>query len=955
MSGCARGASDELDAAVRELHYRATDGRLSRASHAPSPANRRETEEVVLAELKVREAAKRALVAETDEARARAALFAGNLDGAKALLQKVSSYNNASAHAWNDYAVVLHASAADDDVLQLTKAVAASERALDLQPALPEALFNRALLLEALSMRGAAIAAYKTYLTTDSASGWADEARERMRKLETEQSRIASWRDNLDDLERAAEAGDELFINDIAVAYPEESRRWCDQYLARWGTRLLAGNTDGAAAMLLLSRAIGRALEKERGDSFVADAVRAVDAAPDRRALAQAHITYERGRLALARSDTNFAVDTLEQAARQFRKHKSPMAFAARFFITAAPGRAGDLHKLLDEVPVRYRALHAQMQWQLGVIEARLGSRTSALVFLRHASAAFDALGEQANARRVRSAATSVLTAAGDTDAGWRMVGTSLRSAENDEERAFRLYEAAHVAAREERWDALHAIMNAIADTPGVNERIRDDVLTWRSVAAKRAGMRRIAAEEWEIALRPRANRDARFRNMTMYRDMPLAEAVMATPEEAIRLVSKAFDFAWDDPTTANLLAIRAGALRSLGKHDAARIDLERAVALLDRVPFATPQNRLRDALIGSPLDAYSALAEVIDRAGNPSRAAEILERFRVWPRRPQTQGLTIPAKTIVITYALYSDRVAIYAKGQRITVNVPSRTMENSARSFSDAIARNDIHGVRIHGRELSRVLIDPITTLFEPGDLLVIVPDPVFKRLPFGALVRSSGRYLVEDHPIVIAPSLSIWNQASRVIRTGSPAVLSVGNTLTNAEMVALPGAEDEATAVAKMYDSNALLIGPAATKARVLSAMSYSTIVHFAVHANGGETTQAHLLLAAPDGKLTAAEIAALKLQNTKAVVLAGCNTTAGTRSLADAFLEAGAGSVVGTLWDVEDAGTREMSIAFHRSFRDGATAASALQQTQIGMIQRNAPLRVWAALQLYGSGT
>jgi CHAT domain-containing protein len=45
---------------------------------------------------------------------------------------------------------------------------------------------------------------------------------------------------------------------------------------------------------------------------------------------------------------------------------------------------------------------------------------------------------------------------------------------------------------------------------------------------------------------------------------------------------------------------------------------------------------------------------------------------------------------------------------------------------------------------------------------------------------------------------------------------------------------------------------------------------------------------------------------------------------------------------------------MSITFHRSLRHGATPADALRATQIEMIRRAASPRVWAALQLYGSG-
>jgi CHAT domain-containing protein len=177
-------------------------------------------------------------------------------------------------------------------------------------------------------------------------------------------------------------------------------------------------------------------------------------------------------------------------------------------------------------------------------------------------------------------------------------------------------------------------------------------------------------------------------------------------------------------------------------------------------------------------------------------------------------------------------------------------------------------------------------------------------------------------------------------------------------------LAAAKTEAEEIATMYPSHALLVKGDATKARVVGALPYCDAAHFAVHANAGigDAMPAHLILsrtADNEGILTAPEIAALRLDGVRTVVLAGCSTAispARSRagSLVDAFLAAGVGSVVGTLWQVEDAPTRTMSIAFHRELRNGSTPAQALRTTQLEMIRHDAAPRVWASLQLYGSG-
>ncbi|MGD1047909.1 MAG: tetratricopeptide repeat protein, partial [Candidatus Krumholzibacteriaceae bacterium] len=55
----------------------------------------------------------------------------------------------------------------------------------------------------------------------------------------------------------------------------------------------------------------------------------------------------------------------------------------------------------------------------------------------------------------------------------------------------------------------------------------------------------------------------------------------------------------------------------------------------------------------------------------------------------------------------------------------------------------------------ELFNMLLGPVAKELGAGERLLIIPDGLLNRLPF-ALLRSGGRYLVEDHDISYAPSL-------------------------------------------------------------------------------------------------------------------------------------------------------------------------------------------------------
>jgi CHAT domain-containing protein len=103
-----------------------------------------------------------------------------------------------------------------------------------------------------------------------------------------------------------------------------------------------------------------------------------------------------------------------------------------------------------------------------------------------------------------------------------------------------------------------------------------------------------------------------------------------------------------------------------------------------------------------------------------------------------------------------------------------------------------------------------------------------------------------------------------------------------------------------------------------------------------------------------RIHAWEVINLRLTRHPVVVLAGCSTsdeTVGrtTISLSSAFIAAGASSVVGSLWDVEDRSTARLMIDFHRHLSQGAGAPEALALAQRSAITSNKSVSTWAAFQ------
>lgn len=403
LLGCRVNDSDQVQRAGRQLWYRPLEGRIYGTVYAPWPkANAQPS--TSQAEQDVREIAWHIHSNEPEELQARAALRAGNVRYAKRLLENVTSRSNASSAAWSDYSAALYAEAAPDDVFQLATALAAADHALDVDPKLPEALFNRALVLEAMSLRGPAATAYRKYLQIDRASSWTREVQSRLEKLEeSARNTEKSWRA----IARVAESEDELLINDTAIAFPQESRHWGEGlFLGAWGERILEKDAAGAASMLKRCRVIGRALETQFGDSFLADIVRAIDKSADPRGLALAHVAYVRGREAFARRNFAASIPALEEARRVFNASGSPMALPAQLYLATLSLQTGNadrvpsmLRDLSRHTPERYGALRAQMQWLDGLSATISGKTDAALRLYRSASTAFTSLGEKTTQR----------------------------------------------------------------------------------------------------------------------------------------------------------------------------------------------------------------------------------------------------------------------------------------------------------------------------------------------------------------------------------------------------------------------------------------------------------------------------------------------------------------------------------------------------------------------------
>jgi hypothetical protein len=113
-------------------------------------------------------------------------LVAGKAGDAVATLGQAVHAAPRDAKAWSDLAAAFYCVAAQrDDPSDMRRALDAVNQAIQLDPRLAEAYFNRAVILQGLGPPGQVASAWQAYLGKDPQSAWAAEARQRLRDLES--------------------------------------------------------------------------------------------------------------------------------------------------------------------------------------------------------------------------------------------------------------------------------------------------------------------------------------------------------------------------------------------------------------------------------------------------------------------------------------------------------------------------------------------------------------------------------------------------------------------------------------------------------------------------------------------------------------------------------------------------------------------------------------------------
>jgi CHAT domain-containing protein len=921
----------------------------------------------------------------------------GDADRALKLLEFALDGEPHNARLWSDAAAVYLTVHTRHDRPELAvRALAASAQALALQPDLREAQYNRAMALEAVGLLDQARHAWQAYAITPG-DHWQAQAVGRGVALVDMASTLDEWKSVRERLARAADERRQALggTTTALVPFRQRLREWIEEeLLPEWGRAVLDGNSDRSDRVLVTARYIAEMLVRAHGDEQPLQGIRAIVSVQDpvaKKRLGSAHVAladairlFDDGAVSAAVSRFRKARPALLAAGSTYAKwstvYESVSLYADRqlaraFDVASAPGAPGP----------RYRYLHGRQAWLKGLTRLHQGRLSAALAHYTEALADFEAVGEHDSATAMSSLVAESLFSLGERSRAWRHQYKAVREARTltvVRRRHLVLLTAGLMCIEEGLPRAALEFQDAvIADAQATKVRPSSLLNAYLQRSRNRHALGNVSGAVTDLE---QARKQLHLVQEPLLRRRDEAEIQAATalilgttgPTEARVAATRAIEyFGHHDGRLflPGLFLARARASRAMGRVTEAEADARRAIATFENQRSNVVETEHRVRLFEDGWNAYDELMALRVDAGDGDGALDIAERARartlledlVAQRDAQPASLSelqpaLPPDTAVLYYVSRADRLWLWIVtrgGTRFFDRpVSAASLRRTVERLRHALAQETPRSIRAALQDLFGALIAPALAEIAPYPTLMVVPDGALHVLPFAALQDpATGRYLVERHVVVVAPSLNI------MARPLQPRPRKGGRTLVVANTRYVPGlalpqlafARAEATAIAALYGSRAeLLLDDDATATAFKSRLEDADVVHYAGHAISDARAPEHsrLVLSAAAGEtdpaMYASELRNVRLRKHPVVVLASCSTHAGRiavaeglQSLARPFLAAGASAVVASLWDVRDSDAAPLLTDFHRRLRAGDAAAQAVASIQRAAIARD----------------
>lgn len=351
-------------------------------------------------------------------------------------------------------------------------------------------------------------------------------------------------------------------------------------------------------------------------------------------------------------------------------------------------------------------------------------------------------------------------------------------------------------------------------------------------------------------------------------------------------------------------------------------------------------------------------------------KGASLVEMVNYQPSDPTAAFSTTP-KPAPRRYAAY----VVSGKGTPRLVDLgEAAAIEDAIGKLRTALADPDNDNVMALAGKLHGLTFAKLAPALGTSKQIIIAPDGALNVVPFAAL-HDGKQYLVKNYTFTYVTSgrdlLRLGARANG--KTANPVIFADpdfdgpkstqpptrrSRAMQGLRWPRLPGTAEEADALERSLPGATIYRAKQATET-TLKSLRGPRILHLATHGfflSDADASLENPLLrsglvfaganglasGADDGVVTALEASTLDLRGTRLVVLSACETGVGkitngegVYGLRRAFVIAGAESLVMSMWEVDDAATRDLMAGYYKKLEAGAGRSDGLRAIQNDM--------------------
>jgi CHAT domain-containing protein/Flp pilus assembly protein TadD len=695
-------------------------------------------------------------------------------------------------------------------------------RAVALDDSLPEALFNRALCRQYMSLPQQAAEDWRKYLEKDSQSAWADEARQNLKLIESQKNRPSESKERvLQNFLDARSAGDDeaawqLIRSNRDVTGSPVENALLDRYLGAES----GGRAEEARENLAALSYAGELELRRANDHFVSDLVRFYKSAASSQlaSLAEARGLMSRGHKSLQTFKPEEAAEYYAKAERIFEQAGD----AAESLYIKYP--AGHAHLLTHESELslsvfaavardaearHYRWLHAQALNGSGNAQTGLNDYSTALDHTRRSWEISEQIGDVKGLMKTADQLSNIYTRLGNyreaiecQQRGLALISESYAEPLQNWRSHFLMAAPLHLlgldaAAAEFQREALRVAVEA-----GLPYYICRSYITLGVIYGSQRNYEEAAkCTRTALELAKNIPSDAIRADTLAYSSLQLGHLFRQSGDfdkaiDSYDQVLKTYD---GSDYQAFRYAAHKGKLLSClaqGGCPSAERELEETLALFEnhRSKIVEEENKFiffdaeqsvydvaidyeysikHDPQTAFELSERSRARTLLDAAGREATPEAINEHegssAAVFPRPLGLDEIRqrMPEQAQILQYSVLRDKIIIWLVSksgvQSFEQGIEAGELPEKVADYLRLVSSPSAGGEEEIARASAYfydLLIKPAEAALDREKQLCVVPDKALNYLPFAAFVsRPTGRYLTQDYVLTRAPSATLF----------------------------------------------------------------------------------------------------------------------------------------------------------------------------------------------------